>query len=290
MTTPDQLNVMIDELHKGNTVSPQTQEENLTIEMIELMSAFEFNPAFDERLTKQFVAQSSASLYRRQLKRGLRLVASVLIGILGVIVFISSVPALRVLAEDILKELFPRDTQTSFILNKEDDGLAFEPKDYIGFENFEIMQTIVDYDVKTIDHDETDYTFFRGVFTIPRNAIQLNYSHPSASSDYPKLRIRQQPLEDSARGTFYFTKEQDTISPEAETTPVAIGRYHGELVKGDWMTSNGQLEKMDFYWKEDAPVHRLRWQDDGFLYEIELWSADKSAVDEMISIAEMMMD
>lgn len=288
MTTPKELDNLIHDLQNGNPISPQNADEHLVKELFELANQFELNPDFDTSLSDHF--KQPASKHRPFKLSALRWVATFMIGIFGIVLLVTNVPALRVLAEDLINELFPRDTDTERVIAREDDRLIFESEDFMGFTTIEEVIAGVEFEVKFPDLSETDYVFEHGSLTIPRNSLQLNYSDGSSSNSL-NLRIKQQPLADSIEGSFYLSAEQDTISPEVETTPVSIGRYHGEVVKGAWVTSRQRDETVHYLWSNHFPIYRLRWQDDVYLYEIKLVTAeDKSAIDDMITLAESMMD
>lgn len=283
MTSPQQqLDQLIDDLQQGKPISPQTAEETLTTELIQLGQQFDLNPNFDDVLKGQTTVLPLPNTRPRRLQW----VATFVIGLIGVMVLFATVPALRVLAEDIIAELFPRDTQTQRVEENKEFYFSFVGDDTYGAESLDDLSNVIDFELKLPDLSDTDYVFRQGSYVIPRNTVSWNYT---LDGNFPSLRIRQQPIDDSAKGVFYFTTEQDTISPEAETTFVTVGAFRGELVQGDWFTSKTGSNKTYYFWKEDAPVYRLRWQDEEFLYEVELWTQDKTASDDIISIAVSMM-
>lgn len=289
MTTPhEQLDQLIHDLQHNQPVSPQTEEETLTAELVQLAGQFDLHSEFDDALLAQF--KPSPSTHGRIPKRVLRWVATFVIGIVGVMMLFTTVPALRVLAEDIIAEIFPRKNDTLWVIAKADDTLIFDGDAIEGFTSLAELQAAIDFELRLPDLSATEYVFSHGSWTVPRNTVQTNYSLYSDASNRPMLRIKQQPLADTVNGTFYASSEQDMISPEAETSPVLINGYHGEIVKGSWTTSPPRNETVYYSWSNHFPMVRLRWKDDVYLYELKLISTDSTVVEELIMLAESMMN
>lgn len=305
MSDPKQLDQFIDDLHNGNIMTPQNTDEVFVVDMVQLANQFDLSPEFDSALISQIEPENPALSFLSQ--RWVRLTASLVFGIVGISLLIITVPPLRVLAGEILNELFPRDTESIKVYSSGEDRFAYSGDDTIYLSSPSDFKYVLDYDVKLPDIDEAQYVFEQAIIVRPRNTIQSYFrqvmpdDNPSGNvevrsdmvihtaSEFFRLNIKQQPLVDSANGVFYYNNEQDTIAPIAETTPVSVAGYQGEFVQGDWFTSTISGQK-HFYWKADAPVYRIRWQDETFLYEVELWSDPENVFDEILTIAESMMD
>jgi len=287
MSNPQQFDHFIDNIQQGESVTPTDNHEAFTHDLVQLAHQFELSSDFDEAMLAQLQPETPTS--QGISRRWLRLTASILLGVVGLSLLILTVPPLRVIAGELFSELFRRDDETTRIFEGKEGHYAFGGET-ISLTSIEDIQYVIDYDVKFPDHQQLGYDFERANIVPVRNTIQVYYSQPLETRDttFYKLQVRQQPLADSVNGIFYFTDEQDTISPEAETTPVSIAGNQGELVQGDWFTSSMSTTKY-FFWKSDAPVYRVRWQDDNFLYEVELWSMEDNVIEEIIAIAESMM-
>ena len=266
---------------------------------MQLADQFTLPADFDNQLMEQ-LEQPTPSRITSLSNHWLRLVASVAIVFMSLSILVMTVPPLRVLAGELLNELFRRDTDSIKVFSAEDDRFAYSTEDTIYLSSPNDFKYVLDYDVRLPDIDETQYVFEQAIIVRPRNTIQSYFRQVMpdenkigdtrlyTASGFYRLNIKQQPLEDSNDGVFYYSDEQDTIAPIAETTPVFVSGYQGEIVQGDWFISTISGEK-HFYWKADAPVYRVRWQDNMFLYEVELWSVNENALDTLLAIAESMM-
>lgn len=298
MSTPEQLNQFINDTQDGNPVTPQTPEESLVVDLMQLANQFDLSPEFDADLMAQFKPEKTPLASQRWM----RLTASIVLGLIGISVLIMAVPPLRVWAGEILNDLFRRDTESIKVYSDNEGRYAFSD-DTMSLSSVDDVKYVLDYELALPDYEQWGYQVEQVSILRSRNSIAIFYSRATPpperqigdmtiytfSDDFLLLQTRQQPLEDSQNGVFYFTDEQDTIAPIAETTPVSVGGYHGELVQGEWFSSTISGKK-HFYWKKDAPVYRVRWQDETFLYEVELWSDPENAHDEILAIAGSMMD
>ncbi|GEM_PF-5542111 len=300
MSTPQELDHFINQLQQNKLVRPANDEESLADELFQLANQFDLTSQFDSALLAQFEVQKSTT--RIITHRWMRLTASILVGLISISLLIMTVPPLRVLAGEILNELFQRDTESIKVYSDNQGYYAFSDET-IGLTSINEIPDLLEYEVTLPDYEAFGYQFERASILQSRNSIQTYYSRVSPPEDnqignstfytfedsFLQLRVRQQPLEDSKNGVFHFTDEQGTIAPIAETTPVSVNGYQGQFVQGTWMSSTISGKK-HFYWRANTPIYRLRWQDNMFLYEIELWSEPENILDRMLAIAESMME
>jgi len=63
------------------------------------------------------------------------------------------------------------------------------------------------------------------------------------------------------------------VGPETQVEAVTIGDLPGEYVTGTWKGTEA-----GWTWDPDEPLHTVRWQNDGMVFEISGWMFDKEAL------------
>ena len=283
MTTPKQLDELITNLQRGVTAEPQSSEEQLALNLIQFAESFHLDTEFT-------MPVSNSTVRINQFQPVLRNVAAIVAAMVGILILIISVPPFRAFAQEILEQLFVRNPEQTITFSN--DGLIFEERDFATYESVADAQSAINFEIRLADIEDLDYVLESIIVTIPRNTIQTSYNLVSSTTN-GSLRIVQQPLADAKEGIFWYSIEQNTISDEAKIVHVKIGDYSGELVQGEWVTSPSNpptTEPPIYTWNDLFPIYRLRWQDETFLYEIKLVSTVDAAAQEILSIAENMMD
>lgn len=293
MTTPHELDRMIDDQLDGNLPSQSQYGDDeiaLTAGLIALANQFTLDANFDSALARQFKAPIVALPKSRRRMGWQRMVAAVATVLFALIFVTLSVPQFRAFAQDIIDDLFPRSEETERVMDGSPGSI--DHSDFIGFATLEELREGVPFEVKlpTFENDEFVWIQNAALYMISRNAVFTSFSLPNREN--PDLRIRQQVLSDAtSSGVFWLSTEDNTVGATAEIIEVEFGEYTGEFVQGEWVTRDILTEGVkEFYWSNIFPVYRLRWQDDTFLYEIERISTDPIEPEDLVDIAESMMD
>ena len=288
MTTPEELNNLINKKQQGNAVTPQSPDEQLAADLIDFAQGFDLTPEFNAKVVNQFQQQpDNERRVRLPLAYGLAAAISILI------VVVLFAPPLRSLAQEFIDELFPRST----IEHPTFEGLAllFDDFDLEGYPTLEELQHNIPFEAQNPDVEDMGFEFVSAVYVVQANTIEMIYTQDN-SRNHPNLRIRQQPLEDAVPRMFWYTDGYNAVSPETTITPVEFMGYEGEIVHGVWATKQAGQEQAEYHWMDELPVYRLRWQDNHNLYEIERWYKDENypkagldtAIDDLTTIAESM--
>jgi hypothetical protein len=186
---------------------------------------------------------------------------------------LGDVESIEYLDRDALLELAERMMKGSFTLDiKEVEGLA-------GFDVLEPtwLPPVLFFEGAAFEPREWDH---------PKNTVQISYSFSSKSIG-PGLAsnglvISQQPIEnveDCEMGTGCL------VGAGAKVETVQIGEVTGEYVIGVWKADNAG----NWIWEYEPYLQRLRWQENGFAFEILYMGApEEVGKTDLISIAESM--
>jgi hypothetical protein len=87
-------------------------------------------------------------------------------------------------------------------------------------------------------------------------------------------------------------KDVFTVGPDSKIISVDIGQQQGEYVAGGWKAiydNENYLPEnttsIEAVWDDDLPQFTLRWQQDGFSYEIRILGDESPSLSELIAIA-----
>lgn len=282
MTTPQELDRLIDDHLNGNPTPPDSQESTLTAELLTLANRFSLDSEFDSALGSQFKTPAIIPLPARRRFSWQKLVAAVATILFGLVVMTLSVPQFRAFAQDIIDDLFPRDTSNERTITFEN----FD-EDVEQFDTVESMQEAVAFEIVSPELG-SDYVLRLAVVVHSRNSTLLRFTPPD--EDFPTYQFSQQPLADAIEGVFWLSTEDNTIGANAAVVDVQIGDYAGEFVRGEWVTRDqSDSAEKEYLWSNNVPIFRLRWQDETFLYEIKLVSTEAVEPGQLVAIAESMM-
>ncbi|MEQ8673656.1 MAG: hypothetical protein RLP44_06610 [Aggregatilineales bacterium] len=285
MSTPHELDRMIDDQLDGNLQTHDGNESALTTELITLANSFTLDANFDSALARQFKTSIAVQPKTRRRVGWQRMGAAAAIVLFALIAVTLSVPQFRAFAQEIIDDLFPRSEETERTI----EYIPFDQDEFEDFDTFDALQDAVEFEIKLPDLGNA-YVFEVGMTILSRNTILMRFSPPE--TEFPDYRVMQQPLVDAtSSGIFWFGEEDNLIGPEAEILEVEFGEYIGEFVQGSWVTGDHLTEgAKDYFWRSDFPIYHLRWQDATFLYEIKLVSTDPIQPEDLVAIAESMMD
>lgn len=282
MTTPQHLDRMIDAQLDGNPTTLDSDETLLTAELITLANSFTLDPQFDSALASQFKTPNVIPISARRRLSWQKIVAAVATILFGLVLMTLTVPQFRAFAQDIIDDLFPRDTSN-------ERTIAFESfdEDVEQFDTVEAMQEAVTFEIVSPELG-SDYVLRLAVVVHSRNSTLLRFTPPD--EDFPTYQFSQQPLADAVEGVFWLSTEDNTIGANAGVVEVQVGDYAGEYVRGEWVTTDqsDSVEK-DYLWSNNVPIFRLRWQNETFLYEIKVVSSEAVEPEQLVAIAESMM-
>ena len=283
MTTPQELNDMITEKQHGHAVTPQTPEEQLATDLINFAHSFDLSPEFNANMLDQFQSEVVKSQNRFSPTFSFAMAAAAVSVLIMVVAF---TPTIKDFAQTVIDELFPRSTTNEYSYNVDEEITRTEQNPHVTFETSEELQANVDFEVRFLNVESTEYVLEAAYFFPNHNTSYLGYSSShhrenmeNATEDghtlYPaNIYIHQQPKTDSVNNIFTYSDDYIRIGSDAVVKEVQIGNYVGEVVQGAWLGSyppDPDTEDHIITWDSEAPRITLRWQDNSFLYEISYW-------------------
>jgi len=248
MTTPQRLDQIITDVQNGQSVTPQTADEQFAADLTAFAQEFTYHPV-------QAVQNTPP---RRRSSKTLRLLATMAAGLALLAATILTVPPLRAFALSILDPLFPTtdDDEITITYNEfADDELVF-------FDTLDDLVAYTGFDLLTLPdlQDDLEETYFE--YNAARNVAIQRYNTRSRL-----ITISQQPIDSAeANGLLAFSFDLE-IPPDAQVEDVQVGEQMGQLLRGMWVATSDQPNS-SYVWSNNFWHFTLRWQDETTLYEV----------------------
>jgi hypothetical protein len=90
-------------------------------------------------------------------------------------------------------------------------------------------------------------------------------------------------------------REYSSVGPEATAEFVTVRGVQGEFIPGGWVVKTQAIpqpgletQRIELIWENQAGMATLRWEEDGFIYEIIVTSPQNFPQKEILAIAESM--
>jgi hypothetical protein len=90
-------------------------------------------------------------------------------------------------------------------------------------------------------------------------------------------------------------KEYASVGPDATPEIVTVRGVHGEFIPGGWVVQTQstpqpglESQTVNLIWENQAGMATLRWEENGYVYEIVVTSLQNISQDEILAIAESM--
>ena len=90
-------------------------------------------------------------------------------------------------------------------------------------------------------------------------------------------------------------QEYSSVGPEATAEFVTVRGVQGEYIPGGWVVKTqatpqpgSESQTIDLIWENQAGMATLRWEENGFVYEIIVTSPQNFPQKEVLTIAESM--
>ena len=259
MSTPEQLDRLIDRQRQGQPVTPASPEARLTLDLMRLAESFDLDPAFD--------ADLGARLHRPVPTYGsLRIVRAVVVSAAAfalIVLAVVAVPPLRAVAQGIIDTLFPPAAI-------EEQTIAFAPGEAIAYESVTAAQADVAYPIRVPSALPDGIELVTIVYYPERSTTSFSLHPPEGGPLH--YTIHQQPVEAAEReGPFIYNRDAWTIGQDAESQPIMIGGIEGAFVRGSWVTGGRGADAV-YRWDSRFPVYTLRWAHEGMLYEVSVFT------------------
>jgi hypothetical protein len=210
--------------------------------------------------------------------------ATIISLLIMVLVSITFFPSLRVIAKQIIYSFIsgPSD-QINIQVTLSNPGDLFN---YSAPENFPLSITGLNLQagflVKEIKSSSMDLKLIGARFDPSYDAAIIFYQ-----GDKYNLFLSQRPVGDNI--------DIFSIGPSAQVNLVTIGNIQGEFVKGGWKAistqsvpdtlTNVTQTSINAIWDNDLPQSTLRWQTNGFVYELRTIGEGRPSQLELITIA-----
>lgn len=267
------LDRFISDLQAGESRQPANELETLVTDLHNLAERIDMNSTQDRALRQKFDTPPLKMMSPH--KRLSRLAATFAIALAALFATFAIVPETRALMLSVLDLLLPRAATSERTI----EYVEFDEDDLLRAETREAAAALASFEVREPQILPQDYVFSSALYLTSRDALQTFFS-PQTDARYnvDSLSLRQQPIALAQQlGTFFYTFEPYNIGPEAEIQQVAVGDVMGQYVQGSWTTSPNDPSET-YRWDDSFPFHRLIWQVDEMLYEIE-WFAGRDAFD-----------
>jgi hypothetical protein len=276
---------MNDQINKNQ--NPNTPD-NSQIE--ELLSKFTPHPSACF-YTKMEKAPWLKSIHNERIRffNSNSLVRTLLLGmtiiiLIFVLIGISFFPSVRVVARQIIYSFISAPSnQIEIQVTLSNPGDLFHFSDPSNFPlTIQEVQGQSGYSVKELSRLPKDLQLVGSRFDTSYNAVTILYK----GNDY-KLFLTQRPV---GNGEDVFS-----IGSNAQVNLVKIGDQHGEFVVGGWKAistqtipntrSPGSQTSINAVWDNNLPQYTLRWQIDGYNYELRTIGEGSPSQSELISLA-----
>ena len=196
------------------------------------------------------------------------------------------VPSLQAVAQNILQflDLAASDNISVPVnINYPDDSTAFMSPEYFNLGLSEAFE-LAGYPIKQINVPQEKLTFSGAAYDQTLQRVTIWYANPDFD-----LYFSQRP----AGGIEEYSK----IGASASVDIVKVYGIEGEYVTGGWRLSSSEINKMETglpgtqasvkaYWDDSLPQQILRWQTDGYIYEILTIGEPKLEAKDLINLAE----
>lgn len=279
MTTPEQLDQMITRKQKGDVIMPQTDEEKLTLDLMELAESFELDAEFDASLTNQFKKSPVRMIYPSKWvdnpaksKAFLRVFVTSAAAIVILTLAVFTISPLHALAQQIIDFFIPSDTDKITVELHVGGSASTSAVDLYPLSLDELVNP-VDFEWSLPTFIPSAYAFNGASYNANAQVVSLNYG----CSDYWTIHIIQtkvaQPDIDNI-----LSRE---VGVEAEIDHVTIGTAIGQYVRGSWVIAvdddiAGQAEESgdiiitdaEGSWQDNSQWHQLVWYSEGTLYTL----------------------
>jgi len=197
-----------------------------------------------------------------------------------------SYPSIGVVAQNFMRFLRPAASDHIAIpirLPLSEEANSFGAPGYFSL-TMEQAQEKVNFQLKIIDHPKTELSFSGAHFNPNIGAIIQRYSNPTYAIYFSQRRLG---------GVEEYTK----IGGSAPVETAYIHGIEAEFATGGWRldptseklattSSPGTQITVEAYWDENLPQSILRWQENGYLFEIFVVGKENQIKDELIQIAE----
>jgi len=136
-------------------------------------------------------------------------------------------------------------------------------------------EALAGFDIKIPTNLHNGYKFWGAHYDLIINSVTQMYVMPVPGPMMDSVVFITQ-----SRGAF---SDEGKIGSDAEVETVIIGGAEGQYVKGGWVTFSsetpapqpGDIVTKEFTWeKYFVPMQRMRWQADGFFFEITVQGSD----------------
>jgi hypothetical protein len=286
MTHPEHLDRMIAEKQRGAVIVPETAEERLAFDLIELAESFELDTEFDAAFFEQFektpmmaVEVSETSVKPNLVFRALVTSAAAIV-VLTIAVF--TIPPLHALAQQII----------DFFIHSDTDKITVElrvggpPQSSSGNPNLlslEELADLVSFELSLLTVTPPAYAFYGASYDPDAQSVSLNYR----CSDYWALNVVQTKLPQS-EVVDLLSRE---VGVDADIEQVMIGAATGQYVRGSWVIwvdydTVQQAEEVEATvtvdakgtWVNSDHWQQIIWYDDGVLYTVEGGSSSHTGI------------
>lgn len=277
MTTPEQLDELIERKREGHMIVPKSNEEKLTLDLMEIAESFELEPTFDASLINQFKSASEKTIYVPDrdinLDKGnmfFRVLATSAATMIILLIVVLTIPPLRTLAEQIIDFFVPADSnETTVELHL--GGSIVTPEQYPL--SLDELINHVDFQLPLPAFMPSAYVFDGGSYDPSARVVTLRYRCSAQWSVYIILTQVDQPdTEDLVRRE---------VGMGAEIDEVMIGTVIGQYVRGSWLVvvdptvveqaeaaEMGITTDAEAMWENDTQWHQLVWYHEGILYTL----------------------
>ena len=197
---------------------------------------------------------------------------------------ISFIPSVQAVARQIFYSFIPAPSdqiEVQVVLSNPGDLFHYSDPDNFNFSIQEIREQ-AGFVVKEISQIPEGLILVGSRFDPSYNAIIILYQ-----GDNYKLFLTQRPTE---KGKDIFS-----VGSTAQVNQVMIGNRQGEFVSGGWKAIStqtildtdtpGSQTSINAIWDNSLPQYTLRWQDEGFVYELRTIGVGSPSQSELISLA-----
>lgn len=286
MTHPEHLDRMIAEKQRGAVIVPETAEEKLAFDLIELAESFELDTEFDTAFFEQFektplmaVEVSETSVRSNLVFRALVTSAAATV-VLTIAVF--TIPPLHALAQQII----------DFFIHSDTDKIAVElhvggptHSDNPNLLSLAELADLVSFELSLPTVIPPAYAFYGASYDPDAQSVLLNYR----CSDYWALNVVQTKLPQSEVADLLRRE----VGVDADIEQVMIGAATGQYVRGSWVIwvdydTVQQAEEVEATvtvdakgtWVNSDHWQQIIWYDDGVLYTVEGGSSSHTGIPE----------
>lgn len=263
------------------------------------------DPAFQRELKEQLL-NTTRSVKPTILSGGKRLQRpAVFITLTALLIFGLTTPLGQTFAQQIL-DLFARSESNTLIIESTRKAptpdYTITPTPFASINYFQSIynlsipqaEDLSGFSVRVPTNMPEEFKFIGAKFESATNKITLVYTLPNPGPVMDTTVFISQQTE------YFEDIEWSLIGPDTEVKTVTIGDTSGYWVEGGWIMVAGSTQGGDdpgdtitqeFYWdKTFVPVHTLRWQQDGFYFQIVIQGSDTQEgylfMDDAVEIAE----